>query len=375
MSTVEIRNLQKRYGKEEILRGVDLTVSPGDFMVVYGMPSSGKSVLVRLLTGLEKPDQGQILFRGQDATHLSPGERNIGYVPQSFALYPHFSVRDNIAYPLDLAKVPKKESAPEVERASTLLGIQDLLDRRPDQLSGGQKQRVAIARGLVKRTNIFILDDPLVGLDFKLRERLIDDLKETQELLGVTFIYTTSDAVESLMLGSTIAMMSEGRIVEVGSPEQIYAQPTRAESMRYLGFPQSNFIEGTLHPAPGQGDGMAVRTALFDLPMTLRQGRTMPPAGASVLVGVRPENLRLGPAKPDMVRLPAQVLLSEDLGGEEIVYLLAQGMQLATVVRSNETTQADTTIDAQVTISIDPHDLKIFADNERIGQGAGIGEQ
>lgn len=369
MSTVEIRNLQKRYGKEEILRGVDLTVSPGDFMVVYGMPSSGKSVLVRLLTGLEKPDAGQILFRGQDATRLSPGERNIGYVPQSFALYPHFSVRDNIAYPLDLAKVPKKESAPEVERAATLLGIQDLLGRRPDQLSGGQKQRVAIARGLVKRTDIFILDDPLVGLDFKLRERLIDDLKETQELLGVTFIYTTSDAVETLMLASTIAMMSEGRVVEVGSPQQIYTQPARAESMRYLGFPQSNFIEGTLQPAPGQGDGMAVHTALFHLPITLRTGREMPAAGASVMVGVRPENLRLGPPRPGYVQMDAQVLLSEDLGGEEIVYLMVQGMQLATVLRSNDTTRADTTIDAHVTVNIHPHDLKIFANGERIGQG------
>jgi ABC-type sugar transport system ATPase subunit len=210
MAILELKQLAKRYGQTTILNDVTLTVEPSDFAVIYGTPSSGKSVLVRLLTGLERPDGGQILLRGQDVTNASAGARNIGYVPQSFALYPHLSVYKNIAYPLTLSRTPKAQVEPAVQRVATLLGIAELLQRKPDQLSGGQKQRVAIARGLVKNTEVFILDDPLVGLDFKLRERLIDDLKQTQQTLGVTFIYTTSDAVETLMLARSIAVLHGG---------------------------------------------------------------------------------------------------------------------------------------------------------------------
>ncbi len=266
MTAVELRNVAKSYGRNHVLRDVNLAVEPGQFMVVFGLPISGKSVLVRLLTGLEAPDAGQIMLRGVDVTRVAPGARNIGYVPQSFALYPHFTVRDNIAYPLNLANVPKAEIEPEVQRVVGLLGIGDLLDRKPDQLSGGQKQRVAIARGLIKRSDIYILDDPLVGLDFKLRERLIDDLKQTQALLNVTFVYTTSDAVEAMMLGTEIGVLADGVIVETGPPEQLYVRPTRAETMRYVTFPQANIFDGTLtHEAAGP----VVRTRLFTVPVEL----------------------------------------------------------------------------------------------------------
>jgi len=213
MSIVELHNVSKSYGRKQVLRNISLTVQAGEFMVVYGLPVSGKSVLVRLITGLEKPDTGSVMLRGQDMTHFAPGDRNLGYVPQSFALYPHYSVYDNIAYPLTLAGAKKNEIDAEVQRAAKLLKIENFLDRKPDQLSGGQKQRVAIARGLVKRTEVFVLDDPLVGLDFKLRERLIEDLKATQEHLKITFIYTTSEAVEATQLATTIAIMHHGEIV------------------------------------------------------------------------------------------------------------------------------------------------------------------
>lgn len=364
MTAVELHNLAKSYGRKTVLRDVSLSVAPGEFMVVFGLPVSGKSVLVRLLTGLEAPDAGQVLLRGADVTRAAAGARNIGYVPQSFALYPHFTVRANISYPLDLARTPKAQIEPEVQRVAGLLGIQDLLDRKPDQLSGGQKQRVAIARGLVKRTDIYVLDDPLVGLDFKLRERLIEDLKRTQQLLGVTFVYTTSDAVESMMLATQIAVLAGGEIVEVGAPVQIYDEPQRVESMRYVGFPQANLVAGALTAV---GTTQMIATPVWRTPAAL----DTPAAGGEVVIGVRPEHIRIGEnLGAGFLQTTAKVLLREDLGGEEITYLDAAGTPLTTVIRSDDQEQQHVEIDQIVTIGVRPSDLVVFAAGQRIGRGS-----
>ncbi len=362
MIAVELHNLAKSYGRKQILRDVNLSVEAGEFTVVFGLPASGKSVLVRLLTGLETADQGSVILRGVDVTRLSAGERNIGYVPQSFALYPHFTVRQNISYPLDLARVPKAEIEPEVQRVAGLLGIQDLLDRKPDQLSGGQKQRVAIARGLIKRTDIYVLDDPLVGLDFKLRERLIDDLKRTQELLKVTFVYTTSDAVESLMLASQIAVLDGGEIIESGAPEALYAHPQRVQTMHHVTFPQANLVAGTLRQQSGKP---MVETPAFRAGFISEQPSQ---PGADIQIGIRPEHIRIGPPPgPGWLTHHAKVLLREDLGGEEIVYLDADGLILTTVVRSDDQTQQHVDIDQSVVASVQPHHMIVFQEGRRIG--------
>ena len=359
---IELSNLSKSYGNTPILRDVTLSVDPGDFMVVYGLPTSGKSVLVRVLTGLEKPDGGQMILRGEDVTSASAGERNIGYVPQSFALYPHMSVFKNIAYPLKLTRTAKSEIQPAVEQISELLDIRELLDRKPDQLSGGQKQRVAIARGLVKQTEVYILDDPLVGLDFKLRERLIDDLKETQRTLGVTFLYTTSDAVETMMLAKNIAVLDDGVIVEAGTPEQLYQTPARASTMRYVGFPQANFVDGTLSTA---SDQMHLETSIFKTIVPVDDAQSVE---GRISVGIRPEHIHLSDSAPDGVLTGrAMVLLREDLGGEEIVYLDADGTLLTTVLRSDDVSQQGVEIDQTVTYWVRPEDVIVFADGERIG--------
>ncbi len=337
-------------------------------MVILGMPTSGKSVLVRLLTGLEIPDSGCIFIRGQDVTTLPPGKRNLGYVPQSFALYPHFSVFDNIAYPLTLAKVPKEKILVEVHRVAELLKIDQFLDRRPDQLSGGQKQRVAIARGLVKNTEIFILDDPLVGLDFKLRERLIEDLRATQEELNVTFIYTTSEAVEAMQLASQLAVLHAGEIIEAGSPDELYHRPKREETMRCVGFPQANFLDAELKGHNGQ---LELHTPLFSssvrLASHLQSNHMLVPARASA--GFRPEHVMINaPASEHTVSFDAKVLLREDLGGEEIVYLDAQGIQLTTVLRSDEKGALSINIDERVTASIRLEDIAIYLNRCYIGR-------
>lgn len=369
MNIVELHHITKSYGRKQVLSDVTLTVQPGEFMVVLGLPVSGKSVLVRLITGLEQPDSGQVILRGEDMTRAAPGDRNLGYVPQSFALYPHFSVYDNIAYPLALAKAPKDETRAEVQRAAKLLKIEPFLDRRPDQLSGGQKQRVAIARGLVKKTEIFVLDDPLVGLDFKLRERLIEDLKNTQEQLEVTFIYTTSEAVEATQLASTLAMLDHGEIVEIGPPEDLYNKPKRAETMKHVGFPQANFIQGRLSQRDGE---YWLSTPLFESP--LRQSNHTQLAldnavNARISVGVRPEHIVIDPHPPaGAIPFKAKVLLREDLGGEEIVYLDADGLLLTTVLRSDDENALHINIDETVTAYALPEQMVAYADGKYVGR-------
>lgn len=365
MSIIELRHITKSYGTKAVLRDLNLTVEPGDFTVIFGLPNSGKSVLVRLLTGLEAPDAGQIVLRGNDVTALDPGVRNIGYVPQAFALYPHFTVRANISYPLDLAGVPKAQVEPKVQRVAHLLGIADLLDRKPDQLSGGQKQRVAVARGLVKQTDVYVLDDPLAGLDFKLRERLIDDLRRTQEVLEATFIYITSDAIEALMLARTLAVLSGGEIVESGPPERLYHAPARVETMRYVAFPQANLLRGVLI---ANGARTAVRTPLFEVALDGDAGGA---SDADVQVAIRPEKMRIG-GVPGGLELRGKVLLREDLGGEDIIYCDIDGHQLATMLRADEQVAQQADIDQSVLIGLHPSDLVVFAGNRRIGCGASL---
>ena len=364
MSIVELKNLAKSYGSKAVLRDINLTVEPGDFMVVFGLPVSGKSVLVRLLAGLEKPDGGRVLIRGKDMTNAAPGDRNLGYVPQSFALYPHFSVYDNIAYSLNLAGAKKDETRAAVQRAAALLKIEQFLDRKPDQLSGGQKQRVAIARGLVKKTDLFLLDDPLVGLDFKLRERLIDDLKATQDQLEVTFVYTTSEAIEATQLAKNIAVMDAGEIVEVGSPEMLYTKPARAQTMRYLGFPQANFIKGSLTQKNGQ---VHLSTPLFEANVSQANPSK---ANADVTVGIRPEHIVIGNPPAGALPFKAKVLLREDLGGEEIVYLDANGTLLTTMLRNDDENALHIEIDQTVTAYTHPQDVVVYADSVYVGRAS-----
>ncbi len=365
MIAAEFRHISKRYGRLAVLQDVNLSVEAGSFTVLYGPPACGKSVLVRLLTGLEQPDSGQILLRGEEATHLPPGERNIGYVPQSFALYPHYNVFDNIAYPLRLSRMPKAQVEPIVQRAAAMLKIEPLLTKTPDQLSGGEKQRVAIARGIVKETEIFVLDDPLTGLDFKLREQLIDDLKQMQESLGVTFIYTTSDAIEALMLAENVAILDQGRILESGPLETLYWQPQRAQTLALLGFPQVNFLDGRLEEEAG---GLWCQTPLFRFPVQLEgDGQASHPQ--AVRAAVRPQDLLLdGPNGEGVLTCPAQVLLREDLGGEMIVYLEAQGIPLTTVVRHEN---AHLVAEDRVTLAVAPESLFLFdQEGARLGRGA-----
>lgn len=364
-----MENISKGYSGTPVLTELTFSAMPGDLTVVYGPPASGKSVLVRVLTGLEQPDSGRIILRGQDMTHEAPAERNIGYVPQSFALYPHLSVRANISYPLDLAHVPAAETREVVATAAAMLNIEEHLDKKPDQLSGGQKQRVAIARGIAKRTDFFVLDDPLAGLDFKLREQLVDDLRGLNAATGASILYVTSDVIEAMTLADELAVLTAGTVIEHGLPETLYREPRNLGTMGLVGFPPANFLRGSLEWRDG---AIWCATSLFAFPADVPSNT--PPG--DVVVGFRPERInhshRTGDhdgANGRTLQFSASIVLREDLGGEDIVYLTAGGESLTMVDRGH--VRGDD-LDQVVTVSIFPHNLTLFgADTgERIGRGA-----
>jgi len=368
VTAVELRGVEKTYRGRAILRGVDLAVEPKSFLVVLGPPSCGKSVLVRLLTGLEKPTAGKILLRGQDAVERTSAERDIGYVPQSFALYPHYNVHDNIAYPLTLMRIPRGEIEPKVRTIAEQLKIAHLLAKMPNQLSGGEKQRVALARGVVKPTDLFILDDPLTGLDFKLREQLFDDLKDMQQALSATFVYMTSDALEALGLADQVAILDGGRIVSSGPVEEVYRRPPDLRTMELLGAPPANRLPGVLRVQNGQ---VICDAGLFRFPVEPAEAQSPLVDGWPVTVAIRPQDVALEPDLPGLLCCSADVVLEEDLGAEVVVFLRAGPTPLVTVQpqRSRRAAMAES-----VTIGVSPKAAVVFSaeTGSRLGQGSGV---
>jgi ABC-type sugar transport system ATPase subunit len=359
-NSLQVVGLSKSFGDKKVLKDLSFTIPQNDFAVICGKPGNGKSVLVRSIMGLETIDVGQILARNQDVTDEDPGSRNIGYIPQSFALFPHFSVRENIEYPLDLIKATKQVKDESVVRVSELLKITDLLDKKPNQLSGGQKQRVAIARGLAKETDVYLLDDPLVGLDFKLRERLIDDLRLTQEKLGVTFLYVTSDPLETLQLAKTVLILAEGRIAQQGPLIDVYDKPLHLASLTTLGFPEANVISGSLQDSTFESTILKIKTSL-------KNG-----SGAAV-AGIRPEAVMLG-KQSGAITLTASVTLLENLGSEIVAYLDVSGTQIITVVSHRDAGALNALGTKSATISIKPESIVLFDSQSQamIGIGAAL---
>lgn len=339
MAAVEFRNVSKAYGGVAAVDDFSLAVAPQSFTVLCGPPKSGKSVLFRLLMGLEQPDSGSIFLDGQDITGVPAAQRAIGYVPQSFALYPHLSVFDNLAYPMALARRPKAEIVGRVDWAAGLLGMKHLLKKTPDQLSGGEKQRAAVARGLLKDAKVFVLDDPLVGLDYKLRERLMDDLKALRDQLKVTFVYATSDSLEALTMAQVIAVLDHGRLVQYDDVIRVYDAPAHVRALDLIGFPRANVIAATVR------DGKAMAGPLrFPAPRGLGDG--------PVTIGLRPEAIKAGGPHS------AVVTLVENLGAELVVYLDAEGVSLtASYPADGENMPA---LNSGFAYAIDPADLFWF---------------
>jgi multiple sugar transport system ATP-binding protein len=243
MATVEVRNLTKQFGDNPpAVDGIDLASKDGEFLVLLGPSGCGKTTLLRMIGGLEPPTSGDVYIGGRLVNGLPPRARQIAMVFQSYALYPHMSVAKNIAFPLSAQKVPKDEQKKKIEWAASILGIEQLLDRKPRQLSGGQRQRVALARALVRDPNVFLLDEPLSNLDAQRRASARDELQQFQRRVGTTTIYVTHDQVEAMGLGDRIAVMSTGRVRQIGKPSEVYDDPADTFVATFIGSPPMNLV-------------------------------------------------------------------------------------------------------------------------------------
>ncbi|WP_306147432.1 MULTISPECIES: ABC transporter ATP-binding protein [unclassified Roseibium] len=244
MGQITLKQVTKRFGNVEVIPSLDLEIGDGEFTVFVGPSGCGKSTLLRLIAGLEDITSGQILIDGQDATSVPPAKRGLAMVFQSYALYPHMSVRKNIAFPLRMAKLDKAEQDRRVEQAAAVLNLTDYLDRRPGQLSGGQRQRVAIGRAIVREPSAFLFDEPLSNLDAALRVGMRLEISELHERLKTTMIYVTHDQVEAMTMADKIVVLRAGNIEQVGSPLELYKNPRNQFVAGFIGSPKMNFIEG-----------------------------------------------------------------------------------------------------------------------------------
>jgi multiple sugar transport system ATP-binding protein len=327
MAEIRLERLHKRFGRVVAVREVSLEVRDGEFVVLLGPSGCGKTTVLRMVAGLEVPDGGRVWIGGRDVTRLAPGRRDVGMVFQSYALFPHMRVFDNVAFGLRMRGVPRAEQVRRVREVSELLQIEDLLDRYPAQLSGGQRQRVAVARALVIRPQVLLMDEPLSNLDALLRMQFRAELKRLHREVGSTTLYVTHDQVEAMSLGDRVAVMREGEVVQFDTPANIYEHPATRFVGAFLGNPPMNFLPAVVR-WEGHEPWLQVGEARFAAPreycQALRERRD-----EEVLVGIRPEHVVLGTGP-----LEGEVLVEEVLGPQKLLTVRTLGHLLKVTVSS-----------------------------------------
>jgi ABC-type sugar transport system ATPase subunit len=317
MSEVRLIGISKRYegAARPALHPLDLTFPAGELVVLVGPSGCGKSTTLRIVAGLEEASTGRVLIGERDVTAVAPAERDIAMVFQSYALYPHMTVFDNMAFALKLRKRPAAEIRERVDAVARSLGLTDLLDRRPKQLSGGQRQRVAIGRAVVRNPKVFLFDEPLSNLDAVLRSEMRQEIARIHARAGVTAVYVTHDQIEAMTLADRIVVLKDGRLQQVGSPMDIYDRPANRFVAGFFGTPAMSFL-------PARIDGGEARGAGFTVPLP-----EVAAAGTDVVLGVRPEAVALE-ERPGAARLAAQVELREVLGSEALLHLVGDAGRL-----------------------------------------------
>lgn len=320
MSWVLLENVTKKFSNVVAVNGVNLKIEKQDFFTLLGPSGCGKTTTLRLIAGLEFPDEGNIYIAGRNVTMELPKGRNVAMVFQNYALYPHMTVRENIAYPLVVRKIPKKEIENKVSFVAESLQISELFDRYPQQISGGQQQRVALARAVIQTPNVFLLDEPLSNLDAKLRIEARSFLKRLSMELGTSVVYVTHDQSEAMALSTKIAVMNQGKILQVGTPKEIYGKPMSTFVASFIGNPPMNIVECFFE---GTKCILAKQVLdLSDLPLT-----QFPPKKA--FIGIRPEHVMLNAKEGDLV---GEVYVVEPLGFETIVTVSVDGKYLKALV-------------------------------------------
>ena len=314
MSTLTLENVTKAFGKTEVLSDINLAIQDGEFVVFVGPSGCGKSTLLRIIAGLEDQTDGRVLIGGDDVTGREPIERGIAMVFQSYALYPHLSVYENIAFPLRLQKMSKDETDKRVQAAAATLDLTNRLDHKPSQLSGGQRQRVAIGRAIVRDPKVFLFDEPLSNLDASLRGAMRVELSELHQKLATTMVYVTHDQVEAMTMADRIVVLNGGNIEQFGSPMELYHRPTTRFVAGFIGQPGMNFLPATIAEITGAG----IVAKLTDGSLVSAQvdgGKAA--VGDSVEIGIRPDDLDLSDGR-DGFKIAVRVV--ERLGASTIVY-------------------------------------------------------
>jgi multiple sugar transport system ATP-binding protein len=314
MAQVVLKQLNKKFAEVHAVKDVTLTIHDKEFVVLVGPSGCGKTTTLRMIAGLEEATSGEIVIGDRSVIHLPPKERDIAMVFQNYALYPHMTVRDNMAFGLKMRKFPKPEIAQRVREAAEILGIQELLDRKPRQLSGGQRQRVAVGRAIVRHPQVFLFDEPLSNLDAKLRVQMRVELKRLHERLLATAIYVTHDQTEAMTLGDRIVVMKDGVIQQVGEPLEVYSSPKNIFVAGFIGSPAMNFMETTITGSDGalyaQTGGIRVQVP------AARAGRLNAYNNRKVVLGIRPEDLGDATGEPPDRSFEAVVDVVEPLGSE-----------------------------------------------------------
>lgn len=309
MANVKIDNVIKRYGNVQVMHGVSVDIEDGEFVVLVGPSGCGKSTLLRMLAGLEEISSGTVSIGDRVVNDVLPKERDIAMVFQSYALYPHKTVGDNIGFPLKMSKLPAAEIKEKVEKAAAVLDLTPYLKRYPKELSGGQRQRVAMGRAIVRDPQVFLFDEPLSNLDAKLRVTMRIEIKELHQRLGTTIVYVTHDQIEAMTMADKIVVMRDGRVEQIGSPLDLYDYPHNTFVAAFIGSPSMNLVHGKI----GTKDG--VKCFVSDSSLVLPVSEIAPPDGSEVIYGIRPEHIRIGEGG-----VPMNVVVVEPTGSETQVF-------------------------------------------------------
>ena len=355
MATLNLRGIRKSYGEVEIIKGVDLDIEDRQFAVFVGPSGCGKSTLLRMIAGLEEITSGDLLIDGVRVNDVPPAERRLAMVFQSYALYPHMSVRDNMGFALRLAGVSKDERRSKVEDAAKVLQLDQLLERKPKELSGGQRQRVAIGRAIVRQPEVFLFDEPLSNLDAALRVQMRIELARLHEHLNATMIYVTHDQIEAMTMADKIVVLQGGIIAQAGSPLELYHHPDNIFVAGFIGSPKMNFVPARIRDAGPSGVEVELSGGGT---LTVPVGGDGARPGEAVTLGIRPEHLR--PAGDGV--LHGEVIVVERLGGDTYLYLQHGGEDMLVVQADGEN---PTRVHERIAVALDPGHCHLFASDGR----------
>ena len=350
MNSIEIKDLSLNFGDVKVLKDLNLSVEKGEFLVLLGASGCGKSTLLNCIAGLLEINDGQIFINNQNVTWYEPSERGIGMVFQSYALYPQMSVEGNLSFSLKNAKLSKEEINARVKKASEILQIEDLLNRKPAALSGGQRQRVAIGRALVRDVEVFLFDEPLSNLDAKLRTELRVEIKRLHHKLQNTMIYVTHDQIEAMTLANRIAIMREGLILQLDNPKTIYNFPVNKYVAEFIGSPSMNFIEGQLENSNFEFDDLSFNLDGYSFKEKIN-------STSKVWLGVRPENIIINETDKTMpVNFNVVVEVVEPMGADTLVWSSLNGKEIRFTVEGNKIIN----IGDKLSVGFDPAHISIF---------------